>query len=62
MILYRIKHNTLGGGAVIWTTIHEALEEIKMHLTEGSNGDEITVSIIEMTESKYKELPEFRGY
>ena len=62
MIAYRIKHNTLSGGAVIWNTVQDAVEEIKMHLLEGYWGSKITVEIIKISEEEYKKLPEFEGY
>jgi len=62
MIAYRIKHNTLSGGGVVWHTIQDAVEEIKMHLTEGSWGSKITVEIIKISEEDYEKLPEFKGY
>jgi len=62
MIAYRIKHNTLSGGAVVWRTIQDALMEIKMHLTEGGWGSKITVEIIKISEEDYEKLPELKGY
>ena len=62
MIVYRIKHNTLSGGSVIWDTPQDASDEVKMHLLEGSWGSKITVEIIKISEEDYNKLQEFEGY
>jgi len=60
--LYKVRHSTLSGGNVLWHTVQDAVEEIKMHLIEGDIGDEITVSIVDVSDREYHSLPEFEGY
>ncbi|KKK46714.1 hypothetical protein LCGC14_3162460, partial [marine sediment metagenome] len=37
-------------------------DDVIMHLVEGTVGDVIEISIGEMTEEEYENLPEFEGY
>lgn len=62
MRLYRLAHTKFPGNFVIWDNVDDMVEEVKMHLTEGTTGDEIFVSIIEMSEEEFAGLEEFKGY
>jgi len=62
MIVYKINHRTLKSGSVIWCAVEDALEEVKMHLLEGSKGDKIVIEITEMSRETFESLPEFTGY
>ena len=62
MLVYRVKHETLKSGTVVWCTVDDAIDEIKMHLLEGAKGDKIIVEITEMSKATYESLPEFEGY
>ena len=60
--VYKIKHKTLQSPAVCWSNMDSALEEIKMHLQEASDGDEIEIKIKKMNWEEFEKLPEFQGY
>lgn len=62
MKVYKVKHKTLQSGLVCWKDLIQAVGEISMHLVEGSPGDVIEISIGEMSEEEYENLPEFEGY
>jgi hypothetical protein len=62
MKVYKVKHKTLQSGTVCWKDLIHAIEELNMHLVEGSPGDVIEISIGEMLEEEYENLPEFKGY
>jgi hypothetical protein len=42
--------------------MNSALEEIKMHLTEAADGDEIEIKIKKMDYKKFEKLPDLQGY
>ncbi len=62
VLVYKIKHKTLQSPWVSWANMDSALEEIKMHLTEAAEGDEIDIRITKMSWEEFEKLPEFRGY
>ncbi len=62
VFVYKIKHKTLQSPAVCWSNMDSALEEIKMHLQEASDGDKIEIEITKMDWKEFEKLPEFRGY
>ncbi len=59
---YQIKHRTLQSPAVCWSNMDSALEEIKMHLINADDGDEIEIKIKKMDYEEFEKLPEFQGY
>ena len=61
-LVYIIKHKTLQSPSVCWADIESALEEIRMHLSESADGDEIEIKIKKMTYEEFEKLPEFQGY
>ena len=62
VFVYKIKHKTLQSPTVCWSNMDSALEEIKMHLQEASDGDKIEVEITKMNWEEFKKIPEFQGY
>jgi hypothetical protein len=62
MKYYRLAHSQFPGNFVIWDNADDMVNEVKMHLTEGQLGDEIYVSIIEMSDEEFASLEEFKGY
>lgn len=62
MYVYKIKHKTLQSPSVCWANIDGALEEMKMHLREADDGDEIEIKITKMSPEEFEKLPEFQGY
>jgi hypothetical protein len=62
MKYYRLAHSQFPGNFVIWDNPDDMVNEVKMHLTEGNIGDEIYVSIIEMSDEEFASLEEFKGY
>lgn len=59
---YQIKHRTLQSPVVCWSNMDSALEEIKMHLINADDGDEIEIKITKMSPEEFEKLPEFQGY
>jgi len=62
MKVYIIKHETLQGGMVVWDNLDDAIEEVRMHLTEGEIGDTMIVGVSEISDEDFNSLPEFEGY
>jgi hypothetical protein len=62
MKYYRLAHSSFPGNFVVWDNIEDMVNEVKMHLTEGQLGDEVYVSIIEMSDEEFASLEEFKGY
>jgi hypothetical protein len=60
-MVYSVKHKTLGS-SVCWKNFLDAVEEVSMHLFEGSTGDSIEITIEDMSEEEYENLKEFMGY
>lgn len=52
-------------GQIYFDNIPDLLDEIEIHLKESmpiKDGHFFSVSVIEMTEEEYKNMPEFEGY
>lgn len=49
-------------GACTFDNIEDALNEIRLHLEEMDDKMEVEVTIKEMTEEEFLNLPEFQGY
>jgi|WetSurSiteA1Bulk_404760.scaffolds.fasta_scaffold54880_3 hypothetical protein len=62
MKYYRLAHSQFPGNFVVWDNVDDMVNEVKMHLTEGQLGDEVYVSIIEMSDEEFASLEEFKGY
>ncbi len=62
MKVYSLQHKTLQSPKVIWKDLIHIKDDVIMHLVEGTVGDVIEISIGEMTEEEYENLPEFEGY
>jgi len=62
MKYYRLAHSKFPSNFVIWDNVDDTVDEVKIHLTEGQLGDEIYVSIVEMSDEEFASLEEFKGY
>lgn len=61
MKTYKVKVTDCGG-PVVWDDIEAVINEIRTHLTEGTIGQEIIITIDEMDEEEFNSLPEFEGF
>lgn len=61
MKVYKVKHKTLQNSPVCWKDLIHVVDEINICLVKGSPGDIIEISISEMSEEEYENLPEFGG-
>lgn len=62
MRCYRFAHSGFPGSFTVWDNIKDLVEEVKTNINEGQIGDEMYISIVEMSEEEFNSLKEFEGY
>lgn len=62
MRCYRFAHSGFPGSFIVWDNIKDLVEEVKTNINEGQIGDEMYISIVEMSEEEFNSLKEFEGY
>ena len=62
MIVYGVKFKSQGSPICIWATRGQACREVFDILGEADIGDEILITVKEISEEKYRNMKEFMGY
>jgi len=62
MIVYGVKFKSQGSPTCVWATRTKACMEVFNILEEADVGDEILVTVKEISEEKFRNMEEFMGY
>ena len=62
MIVYGVKFKSQGSPTCIWPTRGKACREVFEILKESDVGDEILITVKEISEEKFRNMKEFMGH
>lgn len=62
MIVYGVKFKSQGSPTCIWPTSAKACREVFDILKEADVGDEILITVKNISEEKFRNMKEFNGY